>query len=69
MRIGVPFFRPDLSGGEISEVVATLKSGWLTTGPRVKRFEKGFAPLWVADMPLPSTRQRPPSTCLSRHWD
>src|SRR5215471_19266759 len=39
----VPFFRPDLSGGEIDEVVATLKSGWLTTGPRTKRFEEEFA--------------------------
>ncbi len=39
----VPFFRPDLSGGEIDEVVATLKSGWLTTGPRTKRFEEDFA--------------------------
>ena len=34
--VAVPFFRPDFSGGEIDEVVATLKSGWLTTGPRVK---------------------------------
>ena len=39
----VPFFRPDLSGGETEEVVATLASGWLTTGPRVKRFEEEFA--------------------------
>ncbi len=42
-RVSVPFFRPDLSSGEIKEVVATLKSGWLTTGPRVKRFEEKFA--------------------------
>jgi perosamine synthetase len=41
--IAVPFFRPDLSGGEIDEVVATLKSGWLTTGPRTKQFEEEFA--------------------------
>lgn len=39
----VPFFRPDLGPEEIEEVVATLKSGWLTTGPRVKRFEAAFA--------------------------
>ncbi|MGH9367745.1 MAG: DegT/DnrJ/EryC1/StrS family aminotransferase, partial [Thermoanaerobaculia bacterium] len=39
----VPFFRPDLSEGEIEEVVKTLRSGWLTTGPRVRRFEEGFA--------------------------
>ena len=39
----VPFFRPDLSGGEVEEVVAALRSGWLTTGPRVRRFEEEFA--------------------------
>lgn len=35
----LPFARPDLETGEIDEVVAVLKSGWLTTGPRVQRFE------------------------------
>src|SRR5919199_1522392 len=39
----VPFFRPDLGEEEIAEVVATLRSGWLTTGPRVRRFEQEFA--------------------------
>ncbi len=39
----VPFFRPNISDAEIDEVVATLRSGWLTTGPRVKRFEEEFA--------------------------
>jgi perosamine synthetase len=41
-RLSVPYFRPELSGGEIDEVTATLKSGWLTTGPRVKLFEERF---------------------------
>lgn len=39
----VPFFRPDIGDAEIAEVVASLRSGWLTTGPRVKRFEEEFA--------------------------
>jgi dTDP-4-amino-4,6-dideoxygalactose transaminase len=39
----VPFFRPEVSEAEIQEVVAVLRSGWLTTGPRVKRFEESFA--------------------------
>lgn len=39
----VPFFRPLLTGAEIEEVVDTLRSGWLTTGPKVKRFEAEFA--------------------------
>ncbi len=37
--MNVPFFRPDLNDAEIDEVVATLRSGWLTTGPRCARFE------------------------------
>jgi dTDP-4-amino-4,6-dideoxygalactose transaminase len=41
--MNVPFFRPELSEAEIAEVVDTLRSGWLTTGPRVKRFEEGLA--------------------------
>ncbi len=39
----VPFFRPELDEAEIAEVVATLRSGWLTTGPRTRRFEESFA--------------------------
>jgi dTDP-4-amino-4,6-dideoxygalactose transaminase len=39
----VPFAPPDLSEREIAEVVATLESGWLSTGPRVKQFEAAFA--------------------------
>ncbi|MEM9291356.1 MAG: DegT/DnrJ/EryC1/StrS family aminotransferase [Acidobacteriota bacterium] len=39
----VPFFRPDISEAAIDDVTATIRSGWLTTGPRVKRFEEEFA--------------------------
>ena len=39
----VPFFRPSISETEIQEVVACLRSGWLTTGPRTKQFEVAFA--------------------------
>jgi dTDP-4-amino-4,6-dideoxygalactose transaminase len=41
--MNVPFFRPEIGEPEIEEVVATLRSGWLTTGPRVKRLESEFA--------------------------
>ncbi len=41
--IKVPFFCPDLGEQEVAEVVATLRSGWLTTGPRTRRFEQEFA--------------------------
>lgn len=35
----LPFSRPSISQEAIDEVVACLQSGWITTGPRVKRFE------------------------------
>jgi perosamine synthetase len=41
--IEVPFFRPDIGPAEIDEVTRTLRSGWLTTGPQVRRFEGEFA--------------------------
>jgi perosamine synthetase len=47
--IRVPFFRPILSDAEIGEVTDTLRSGWLTTGPKVKRFELEFAAAVRAD--------------------
>jgi perosamine synthetase len=39
----VPYFRPDLRQEEIDEVAETLRSGWLTTGPRTRRFAQEFA--------------------------
>src|SRR5579885_2280261 len=38
----IHFHRPSIGEEEISEVVDTLRSGWLTTGPRVARFEREF---------------------------
>lgn len=39
----LPFAPPTLGEDEINEVVDTLRSGWITTGPKVKVFEKKFA--------------------------
>jgi dTDP-4-amino-4,6-dideoxygalactose transaminase len=39
----VPFFRPDVGDEEIAAVVETLRSGWLTIGPRTQEFERAFA--------------------------
>jgi len=39
----IPFYRPNIEQAEIDEVVDTLKSGWLTTGPKTKQFEAEFA--------------------------
>lgn len=39
----IPFALPDLGEAEIAEVVDSLKSGWITSGPKVLQFEKAFA--------------------------
>ncbi len=39
----LPFSRPDIGEEEIAEVVACLRSGWITTGPRVAQLEREFA--------------------------
>ena len=39
----LPFARPDIGEEEIAEVVSALRSGWVTTGPKTKRFEADFA--------------------------
>jgi len=38
----LPFALPEIGDEEIAEVVDTLKSGWVTTGPKAKRFEDDF---------------------------
>ena len=39
----LPFALPDIGEEEIAEVVDTLRSGWVTTGPKARRFEAEFA--------------------------
>lgn len=39
----VPFSPPDITSREIEEVVNALKSGWITTGPKVKELERQVA--------------------------
>ena len=38
----IPFSLPNIGKDEIFEVIDTLKSGWITTGPKVKQFESDF---------------------------
>jgi dTDP-4-amino-4,6-dideoxygalactose transaminase len=38
----LPFSTPTIEDDEINEVIDSLKSGWITTGPKVKRFEDAF---------------------------
>lgn len=39
----VPFSLPDIGQEEINEVIETMKSGWITTGPKTKQLEKTMA--------------------------
>ncbi len=38
--MNIPFSPPDITDEEIEEVIAALKSGWITTGPKTKELEK-----------------------------
>ncbi|HEM2769092.1 DegT/DnrJ/EryC1/StrS family aminotransferase [Streptococcus suis] len=39
-RPNIPFSPPDITQAEIDEVIDTLKSGWITTGPKTKELER-----------------------------
>ena len=39
----IPFSPPDIGDAEINEVVEAMRSGWITTGPRVKMLERRLA--------------------------
>lgn len=41
--MNIPFSPPDIGENEINQVVDTLKSGWITTGPKTKQLEKNMA--------------------------
>lgn len=46
----IPFALPDIGEEEIQAVVATLKSGWITTGPVTKEFEENFSKFLADDV-------------------
>lgn len=48
-KMSIPFSPPDIGVEEINEVVDTLKSGWITTGPKTKKFESEIAKLCHTD--------------------
>ena len=39
----LPFALPSIEQDEIDEVVDTLHSNWITTGPKTKKFEEDFS--------------------------
>ena len=42
-KMNIPFSPPDITQEEIDEVAEALRSGWITTGPRVKELERQLA--------------------------
>ncbi len=63
----LPFSRPSISQAAIDEVVTCLKSGWITTGPRVKQFEEDLKAYLALRTYSPSPRPRRACTsCLLR---
>lgn len=49
----LPFAQPDIGDEEIQDVIATLRSGWLTTGQRARQFEVDFSD-WLGDQRIES---------------
>jgi dTDP-4-amino-4,6-dideoxygalactose transaminase len=49
----LPFSTPSIDEAEINEVVDSLRSGWITTGPKVKRFEEQFKAYVGAPFAIP----------------
>jgi dTDP-4-amino-4,6-dideoxygalactose transaminase len=49
----LPFALPEIGDEEIAEVVDALKSGWVTTGPKTRRFETDFSVFLAAGAAVP----------------
>ena len=46
VRRNIPFSPPDMSESEVSLVAEALRSGWITTGPKTKEFERKILELY-----------------------
>lgn len=49
IKMSIPFSPPDVGEEELKEVIEALQSGWITTGPKTKKFEKEIAELSHTD--------------------
>jgi dTDP-4-amino-4,6-dideoxygalactose transaminase len=49
-EIFLPFALPEIGEEEVAEVLSTLRSGWVTTGPKAKQFESDFAAYLGGDL-------------------
>ena len=42
-QLNIPYFKASIPDNTIKSIKEVLDSGWLTSGPKVKEFEEGFA--------------------------
>jgi len=61
----LPFALPEIGEEEIAEVVDTLRSGWITTGPKARRFEQEFVAFLGAMPSSPDAAGRPPLEAIA----
>ncbi|MEO0258470.1 MAG: DegT/DnrJ/EryC1/StrS family aminotransferase [candidate division WOR-3 bacterium] len=55
--MNIPFHKPYITEEEINEVVDSIKSGWLTMGPKTIEFEKRFREYIFADSDVPEEKR------------
>ncbi len=61
----ITFSPPDISEEDIEAVAETMRSGWITTGPKTKEFEKEIAKKSVLICAFALTRKLPvPNWCF-----
>jgi dTDP-4-amino-4,6-dideoxygalactose transaminase len=61
----LPFALPDIDDDDIAEVVDTLRSGWITTGPKARRFEEAFAAFLQEGAAASSELNAQPLQCMA----
>ena len=61
----IPFSPPDMSEAEIQEVAEALRSGWITTGPKTKEFERLISMCCQTVRNDDEGKQRPTVACLN----
>lgn len=65
MERKIPFSPPDMSDTEINQVAEALKSGWITTGPKTKEFEKQISKYCHVDRKDSHGNFLPSCVCLN----
>ena len=63
----IPFHIPAIDEDEIQSVVETLKSGWLTTGPKVKASRRNLPGIWLQARGCGELRNRGSPHRIGRH--